>query len=112
MARANDVKYQVQLLARAERDVENALEWYCDRSVSAANRWFDQLMARIDTLETRPERCSLAAEADEVEVELRELLFGKRPAVYRILFVITGQTVSIVHIRHGARDKVTPKDLH
>lgn len=99
-------------MARAEQDVDDVLQWFCDQlATAAANRWFDQLMARIDTLEIRPERCRLAAEASEVELELRELLFGKRHGIYRILFVIRDQTVYILHIRHAARDSVTQRDI-
>jgi plasmid stabilization system protein ParE len=99
-------------MARAERDVEGILQWFCDQSATAAaKRWFDQLMARIDTLELNPGRCPVAAEAEELGVELRELLFGKRHGIYRILFVIAGRTVNILHIRHAARDKVTRQDI-
>ena len=99
-------------MARAERDVEGILQWFFERSATiAANRWFDQLMGRIDTLELNPERCPMAAEAEELGVELRELLFGKRHGIYRILFVISGRTVNILHIHHAARDKVTQQDI-
>ena len=30
---------------------------------------------------------------DKVDVELREILFGKTPNVYRVIFVIDGDTV-------------------
>jgi hypothetical protein len=32
---------------------------------------------------------------------------GHRPHVYRILFAITGNTVNILHIRHGRRRPLT-----
>jgi plasmid stabilization system protein ParE len=106
------VKFQVRITARAEQDVESVLHWFRDQSASAAARdWLDELLARIDTLETRPERCSLAAESEELEIDLRELLFGRRHGIYRILFVVDGRTVNILHIRHGARDSVTLDDL-
>jgi plasmid stabilization system protein ParE len=107
------VKYHVQITAKALRDVEGVLLWFHDQHASAsAGRWHSQLMARIDTLERQPGRCRLAAEADELGFELRELLFGKRRGVYRILFVIDGRTVNILHIRHAARRPVSPSDLH
>jgi plasmid stabilization system protein ParE len=68
-------------------------------------------MARIDTLEAHPDKCSLAAEAEELGIELRELLVGRRHGAYRILFVISAQTVNILHVRHGARDSVTRHDI-
>jgi hypothetical protein len=39
------------------------------------------------------------------------LLFGKRRGVYRILFTMAGNTVNVLHIRHGARAPLKPEDL-
>jgi plasmid stabilization system protein ParE len=69
------------------------------------------LLAAIRSLTTNPERCPLASEVSELGLELRELLYGKRPGVYRILFTIDGQTVNIVRVRHAARDRLKPEDL-
>jgi hypothetical protein len=61
--------------------------------------------------ERHPGRCRLAAEANELGFELRDLLFGKRRGVYRILFVVDERTVNVLHIRHAARDAAWPHDL-
>jgi plasmid stabilization system protein ParE len=101
------------LAACALHDVDGVLRWFQEqRALSAAGRWHSQLMKRIDTLERQPGRCRLAAEAEELDLELRELLFGKRRGVYRILFVIDGRTVNILHIRHAARRSISSSDLH
>jgi plasmid stabilization system protein ParE len=106
------VKYHVELTSRAAADVDGVLRWFHEREASqASQRWLRQLMARIDTLEKRPERCPLAAEADEAGIDVRALLFGKRRGIYRILFVVDGQTVSILHLRHTARSAPSPEDL-
>jgi plasmid stabilization system protein ParE len=42
---------------------------------------------------------------------LRELLYGRRRNVYRILFTIDGQTVNILRVRHAAQDRLTPEDV-
>jgi hypothetical protein len=68
-------------------------------------------MAKIDTLEMQPLRCPLALEAAELGIELRELHFGRRRGVYRILFTVQGRTVHVLHIRHSARDAASPADL-
>ena len=106
------MRYQVRMTAKALRDAEDTLRWFDERHSSAAGtRWLAQLMAKIDALEIHPDRCGLAAEAEEVGVELRQLLFGKRRGVYRILFIIRGRTVEIVRIRHSARDALSSDDL-
>lgn len=104
--------YHVELTAKAEWDVESVLRWFHEqRATTAGGRWLKQLMARIATLERHPERCRLADEADELGIELRELLFGKRHGTYRILFVVEAETVSILHIRHAARSALSRRDL-
>jgi plasmid stabilization system protein ParE len=80
------MKYQVRLSARAERDVDQVLRWFHgQRATVAGGRWYANLMAKIETLEKQPERCRLADESTDLEIELRELLFGRRRGTYRIL---------------------------
>jgi plasmid stabilization system protein ParE len=106
------VKYRVRLAAKAEADVDRVLRWFHEQRVTVAGgRWFARLMAKIDTLEAHPERCGIAVKSEELGVEIRELLFGKRHGVYRILFQIDGKTVHILRVWHGARDRVSPDDL-
>lgn len=99
------VKYQTRLTARAERDVEQILGWFQkQQALVAGARWYHQLLTKVATLEQNPQRCSIAEESEEVGVEVRELLFGRRAGIYRILFVVSGKRVEILHIRHAARD--------
>jgi plasmid stabilization system protein ParE len=110
--RTAEVKYQVRLTAKAELDAARVLEWYRDQAAPAAGaKWFSQLMAALDKLETLPERCGKAIEAEEVGLEIRELRFGKRRNSYRIVFEIRGRTVFILRLWHSARDALTFDDL-
>ena len=106
------MKFRVQLSARAEWDIDQVLAWLCHQgAIPAAARWHERLLAAVATLEREPQRCAIAREAEESGIELRELLFGRRQSVYRILFVIQQPTVNVVHIRHAARDALRPEDL-
>ena len=106
------MKYRVRLAAKAEADVDRVLRWFHEQQAAVAGgRWFARLMGKIDTLETHPDRCAIAVESEDVGIEIRELLFGKRHGVYRILFQIDGKTVQILRVWHGARDRVSPEDL-
>jgi plasmid stabilization system protein ParE len=103
--------YRVRIAARAEADVEKALGWMLRRSAAAAGRWHAGLLAAVDSLEEQPERCGLAPEAEDLGIELRQLLFGRRRGVYRILFTIAGNVVNVLHIRHATRQPLRPGDL-
>jgi plasmid stabilization system protein ParE len=106
------MNYRVRLTDKAEQDVAHVLEWFCDQAATAAGgKWFTQLMATIDTLETMPERCGLAAEAADIGLDIREILVGKRHGTYRVLFQVQGRTVYVLRVWHAARDAVTRDDL-
>lgn len=68
-------------------------------------------MAAIGTLERLPTRCGLAAEAEEIGRDIRELHVGRRQGSYRVLFEIYGRNVIILRVWHAARDRLTPDDL-
>jgi plasmid stabilization system protein ParE len=104
--------YQIDLSAQAEADVDAVLKWFHrSKATEAGARWYEQLLAALKTLQLRPERCSLAAESDDLGVEIRELLIGRRRYRYRVLFNISGQSVHILRIWHSARDSITRADL-
>ena len=48
--------------------------------------------------------------ARKVDVELREILFGKTPNVYRVIFMIDGDTVRVLRIRR-AQAPLTRKQI-
>jgi hypothetical protein len=63
--------------------------------------WFNELEAAILSLDEHPER----SPATQENPALRNLLFGKKPNVYQVIFSIDARTgvVWVLHIRHGAR---------
>jgi plasmid stabilization system protein ParE len=97
------MKYRVVVQPRAAADIENAYLWIRERAPSSADRWFHGIYEVIEKLQTLPAWCPLAPENDYFEEEIREIFYGKRIGRYRILFAITGDTVHILHVRHGRR---------
>ncbi len=69
-------------------------------SSDAAFRWFRGFERAIYTLEENPRRCPATPETKD----LRHLLYGKKPHVYRAIYRIaeTRREIEILHIRHGA----------
>lgn len=104
--------YRVILTDKAEADVDAILKWFHDHQATAAGgRWFAKLMSLLETLEVHPERCPLAKESDEVGVEIREILLGRRSYKYRLFFRITGKTVIILRLWHSSRNSITREEL-
>ncbi len=102
--------FQVLFTRRAFSNVDAALAWLTSRGAPAA-RWRAGLMARVAALEEFPDRYPLADEAADLGMDLRQLLYGRRRGVYRILFTIDGPVVHIHRIRHAAQDRLKPGDV-
>jgi plasmid stabilization system protein ParE len=105
------MEYRFEFAAQARAEAEAAYEWIARQSPTRAARWYKGLFAKIDTLKTYPGRCPLAPESAAFGEELRQLLYGKRGGVYRILFAIRGEVISVFSIRHSARGFLTPEDV-
>jgi plasmid stabilization system protein ParE len=95
--------YLVRMTDRALRDLGGIYEFIGADTSEAAFAWFNELMATVDGLEHFPERGAVVPESSK----LRQLLFGKKPSVYRIIFAVDkrNRAVNILHIRHGARER-------
>lgn len=103
--------YRVKLQRLAASDLQAYFEYVARFSRPDAIRWLDRFHAAMQTLDERPDRCSWARENGTVHVELREFLFGKRPAVFRVIFTIDADTVRVLRIRRGQRRTLSPDEL-
>jgi plasmid stabilization system protein ParE len=100
--------FRVETTAEAEQDADAILEWLISQHAGDTGlRWFLALQDAIASLAQFPERCSLAPENSTFPFEVRHLLYGDPPHVYRILFTIEDRTVYILHVRHGRRQPFT-----
>jgi toxin ParE1/3/4 len=105
--------YRVELAARAVCDLEIL---YLEKNVAgsdAAGRWYNGLEEAVSKLADHPQRCSRVPEMKKIKRDLRHLLYGSSPHIYRIIFEIDAQNkvVWVLHIRHAARKAVKPSDL-
>ncbi len=93
--------WRVELTARAERDLEQIFQFINATDSATAARWFDGLEDTIESLNTLPERGTTT----DYDPNLRFLLYGNKPHIYRILYRIHARPdrVIVTHIRHGAR---------
>ena len=106
------MNFVVLTYRRADNDIREAVRWMAENlSPRVARSWHTGLMNALDSLEQNPDRCPLAEEAEELHVELRELLYRRQRTVYRVLFTITGTTVDVLRVRHAAQDRLTDADI-
>ena len=101
--------FRIEVTSEAERDADAILDWLVSQHAGDTGiRWFLALEDAIQSLAEFPERCPLAPESAFFPFQVRHLLYGRRQNVYRILFTISGGTVYVLHIRHGARQPIKP----
>jgi plasmid stabilization system protein ParE len=107
------MKYQITILRSARQDVRELLTFIMARSQRGASAWakaYDRALAR---LERHADGCPVAAESEQVNAEIREVLFKtRRGLVYRILFTIRESRVFILHVRGPGQDWMKAEELH
>jgi toxin ParE1/3/4 len=105
--------YRVEFADRASCDLEILYKEKNAAESHAAARWYNGLEEAVYGLASFPLRCPVAPEARKTKRKLRQLLYGKKPHVYRVIYEIEEQRqiVWVVHIRHGKRRKIKPPDL-
>ncbi len=105
------MKYKVLLQRLAVEDLDEATAWAAQRAPTASLRWIERFHATAQTLDSNSQRCPLAREDSKVDIELRELHFGRRPNVFRIIFTVDGSAVRILRIRRAQRRWLTQREI-
>ena len=101
--------YRVEIVPRAQRDLLHLFERINARSSDAALIWYRGLKEAIRSLQDNPLRCLATPESKD----LRHLLYGSKPHVYRVIYRVleTQRKVDILHIRHRAQQPFKTGDL-
>ena len=101
-------EFNIILQPEAVIGMESAYTWIEKDSPERARKWMKGLMDAIESLKVFPRRCPLAPENEVFDEEIRHHLYGKRGAVYRILFTIQEDTINVLYIRHSSQKWITP----
>ena len=103
--------YRVFVQPTAEEDLLAAYRWAAKAAPISAARWLGRFRDALQSLAQAPTRCPVASESRKVDLELRELHFGKHPNVFRVLFTIHAETVYVLRIRRAQRKPLTRREL-
>jgi toxin ParE1/3/4 len=101
--------YLINVTARAERDLAFLFAEINVEHSDAALKWYRGLKEAILSLEEHPNRCPVTRE----NANLRHLLYGHKPHVYRVIYRVLEKRkqVDVIHIRHGARRRFRASDV-
>ena len=105
--------FRIEYSTEAEADLNSILEWLISQHAGQpALRWFEGLVEAVASLSEMPQRCPLAPENKRFPFEVRHLLYGRKPHIYRIIFTVESDKVVILHVWHGRRRPLeNPTDL-
>lgn len=103
--------YRVILSRRAVNDLDESYLWAVRHAPFTAAAWRARFYDKLQTLTKNPQRCGFARENRKVPIEIRQLLFGKRPNIYRVLFTLDGGVVRILRIRRAQQRFLSRREL-
>ncbi len=100
--------YRVELTERVARDLTHLYQTINAENPTQAYAWFNGLERVILSLDENPARGPVTFE----DASLRHLLYGRGRNIYRVIYAIDPgrHVVTVLHIRHGARDAFTSSD--
>ncbi len=98
------MKYHVRIAEVAAEQIDEAYAWLAERTVHVT-AWHEELLQAIASLEEYPLRCPLVPEAEDASGKVRQLLCGTKRHAYRIIFEVEDHQVTILQVRHGARQR-------
>ena len=104
-------RYSIEYTLGAQIEIEEVCLWIRERAPKAAEKWRDELIAKVEELSENPLRHRVAPESQSFSKEIRLLLFRKRRGQFRIYFTIEGQRVVIPTVRRSARKPLEDEDL-
>ena len=105
------MSFQVRLQPLAEVDLDEAYVWAARHAPDTAGRWVNRFREALQGLSENPRRFGFAPEHKKLKRELRQMLFGRRPNIFRAVYLIDGNIVQILRIRRASRRRLTRREL-
>jgi hypothetical protein len=99
--------FEVVLLRQAQTDFDSILAWFAEKAPNSLPKWLDSYERILSRLEHDPSAFAFSPEDDVLKSSIRQALFWTGGGhVYRLLFVIAGDEVRVLHIRGPGQDYV------
>jgi len=101
------MSHKVRISREAKDQVATISDYIAQDSTENALRWRLAIREQLRSLKDFPEKHEVAYSASEVGRDVRHTFFG----VYRVLYAIEGDTVTVLAVRHGARRPLRPDEV-
>ena len=101
------MSFKTIITPRALSDLQEIRDYIARRNPDNAAAFLQKILVAFDRIEASPKFFGKAEENAFVPYDLHQ--FVVKP--YRILYRVSGSTVQILHVRHGAQKRATNDDL-
>ena len=107
------MSFEIVIKPKAKSDIRKEESYLVrERDVRAVRKWQSQVLRFRTQLAIDPHRYPQADEAEELGLDLRELIIcGRRGTSHRVLFNVVANSVIVQRIRQAALDRLTEDDL-
>jgi plasmid stabilization system protein ParE len=100
------MQYKVLMQPSAKADIAEINAWLMENvSLDYADKWLWGISVAVTSLSSFPNRCPISDESDAFDFPVRQLLYGKKPHVYRILFAVENDKVFVLRVRHTKQQR-------
>jgi len=104
--------YHIETTGQAKADRDHCYDYIAERSLDGALRWLEAYETVVESVLENPHR-GFAPENPDHEEEIRQRLFKTRHGLqYRLLFLIRGDTIYILHVRGPGQDLMARDELN
>lgn len=93
------MQLQVIITPSAKADIFEINTWLLENYPDSAEDWLWGISQAVTSLSKLPERCPVSSESEAFDVIVRQLIYGRKPNTYRILFSIQEEKVYILRVR-------------
>ena len=98
--------YRSEIAPQALAQALETFDWIASDSPERAERWLVGFFEHVESLHDMPLRCPVAVDITAIGKVVRELHYGGRRALHRILFTIQGDLVRVEAVWHSARGEI------
>lgn len=106
------MSYGLEITRRGKSDRDKCYDFIFERSPTGALHWLNAFEAAVTALLTEP-HFGEAPESDDHKETIRQKLFKTRYGkTYRLLYLIRGDVIFIIHVRGPGQDVMTADELN
>lgn len=100
-----------EITARAKADRTTCFDYIARRSPEGALAWLSAFESAVEALLIQP-RYGEAPESRGHDETIRQKIFKTKYGLpYRLLYIIRGETIYIIHVRGPGQDLMNPDDV-